>query len=102
MVDPASPASVPPSCGELPPSPSLEINPLKFVSYTAAGVLTPGTVAAMPGDRLVRVEHPTGTFDVTVDLDPDGAATRLRRSGVVRTARKLFDGLVWPRSEESG
>jgi 4-oxalomesaconate tautomerase len=68
---------------------------------TAAGVLTPGTVAAMPADRLVRVEHPTGTFEVTVDLDVAGAATRLRRSGVVRTARKLFDGLVWPRSKET-
>ncbi|GAA0906428.1 4-oxalomesaconate tautomerase [Virgisporangium aurantiacum] len=69
----------------------------------AAGVLTPGTVAhpGKPGDRLVRVEHPTGTFEVTVDLDLDGATTRLRRSGVVRTARKLFDGLVWPRSEET-
>jgi 4-oxalomesaconate tautomerase len=60
----------------------------------------PGTVAH-PGadtDRLVRIEHPTGTFDAGVDLDPDDAATRVRRSTVVRTARKLSDGLVWPRS----
>jgi 4-oxalomesaconate tautomerase len=66
----------------------------------AVGVRTPGTVAhpGTPVDRLVRVEHPTGTFDVAVDLDPAGAATRVRRSTVVRTARKLSDGLVWPRS----
>ena len=66
----------------------------------AVGVRTPGTVAhpAEPVDRLVHVEHPTGTFDVAVDLDPAGAATRVRRSTVVRTARKLADGLVWPRT----
>ncbi|TDV48809.1 4-oxalomesaconate tautomerase [Actinophytocola oryzae] len=66
----------------------------------AVGVRVPGTVAhpAAPVDRLVRVEHPAGTFDVAVDLDPEGPATRVRRSTVVRTARKLSDGLVWPRS----
>lgn len=52
-----------------------------------------------PGrDQPVRIEHPSGTFDVTVALDVLGAATRLRESSVVRTARKLSDGLVWPRT----
>jgi len=64
----------------------------------AAGVRTPGTVAHTPAGRDVHLEHPTGTFDVAVDLDPAGPATRVRRSTVVRTARKLSDGLVWPRS----
>jgi 4-oxalomesaconate tautomerase len=66
-----------------------------------AGVLAPGTVAAATGgtaDDLVRIEHPTGSFEVHVELGGGGAATRLRRSAVVRTARKLSDGLVWPRS----
>ncbi len=64
----------------------------------AAGVLTPGTVAnPVTAVDPVRVEHPTGYFDVSVDLDGDGADTRLLRSAVVRTARKLSDGLVWPR-----
>ena len=49
-------------------------------------------------DERVRIEHPSGTFDVTVALDVSGAATRLRESSVVRTARKLSDGLVWPRT----
>jgi 4-oxalomesaconate tautomerase len=68
----------------------------------AAAVRTPGTVAgplAAP-DRIVRVEHPSGFFDVNVALDGGGAATRIRRSAVVRTARKLSDGLVWPRARE--
>jgi 4-oxalomesaconate tautomerase len=64
----------------------------------AVAVRTPGTVADPAVGRTVHIEHPTGTFDVTVDLDPEGAATRVRRSTVVRTARKLSDGLVWPRS----
>jgi 4-oxalomesaconate tautomerase len=66
----------------------------------AAAVHTPDTIATpdFPVDRLVRIEHPTGTFDVAVELDVDGPATRLRRSSVVRTARKISDGLVWPRS----
>jgi 4-oxalomesaconate tautomerase len=64
----------------------------------AVAVRTPGTVASFESSADVRIEHPTGTFDVTVDLEPDGAATRVRRSGLVRTARKLSDGLVWPRS----
>lgn len=65
----------------------------------AAGTQAGGTVAsrwAAPGPR-VRVEHPTGTFDVNVELAGDGAATSVSRSAVVRTARKIADGLVWPR-----
>ncbi|GAA4672181.1 4-oxalomesaconate tautomerase [Phytohabitans rumicis] len=66
----------------------------------AAAVRAPGTVAnpATPAGPEVRIEHPSGSFDVTVELDGDGAATRIRSSTVVRTARKLSDGLVWPRS----
>jgi len=66
----------------------------------AVAVRTPDTVAfpGSPVGREVHIEHPTGTFDVAVDLDLAGPATRVRRSTVVRTARKLFDGLVWPRS----
>jgi 4-oxalomesaconate tautomerase len=60
----------------------------------AVGVRISGTVVSLAGERLVRIEHPTGLFDVGVELD----GTRLVRSSVVRTARKLADGLVWPRS----
>jgi 4-oxalomesaconate tautomerase len=66
----------------------------------AAAISVRGTVGA-PNDipqRTVHIEHPTGTFDVDVDLDGEGPDTRLRGSAVVRTARKLFDGLVWPRT----
>ena len=58
-----------------------------------------GVVADQPGGGgLVRVEHPSGIFDVQLELAGAGADTRVRTSAVVRTARKLSDGLVWPRS----
>ena len=66
----------------------------------AAAVRADGTVADVPsdGNDLVRIEHPTGSFDVYLELDGEADRTSVRRSAVVRTARKLFDGRVWPRS----
>ena len=64
----------------------------------AAGLCTAGTVATVDGQGpQVAIEHPTGTFAVELELDGTGPETRVRRSAVIRTARKLFDGQVWPR-----
>nr|WP_296072217.1 PrpF domain-containing protein [uncultured Actinoplanes sp.] len=63
----------------------------------AAAVGAEGTVAPPASGGLVRIEHPTGILEVTAELDGTGPDTRLRRGSVVRTARKLSDGLVWPR-----
>ena len=41
------------------------------------------------GGERIRIEHPTGSFDTEIDADG--------RVAVIRTARKLFDGLAWPR-----
>jgi 4-oxalomesaconate tautomerase len=53
------------------------------------------------GDR-VRIEHPTGFLDIESSLTttPDGVPSA-GRTAVVRTARKLFDGTVFPRSAET-
>ncbi|MDC2954032.1 4-oxalomesaconate tautomerase [Streptomyces gilvifuscus] len=53
------------------------------------------------GDR-VRVEHPTGFMDIESSLikGSDGLPVA-RRTAVVRTARKIFDGTVFPRSAET-
>ncbi|MEU1873498.1 4-oxalomesaconate tautomerase [Streptomyces ambofaciens] len=67
----------------------------------AAGLRVPGGVgegvARLPdsGDR-VRVEHPTGYLEVGVRLDP-GPPPVVRRTAVVRTARRIFEGTVFPR-----
>ncbi len=67
----------------------------------SAGLLLDGAVGSChaqfpPQGEPIRLEHPTGHLDVAVDLDPGADPPRLRRSGVVRTARKLFDGTVYP------
>lgn len=69
----------------------------------AAGVCTSGTIADewSVSSGQVRIEHPTGSFPVTIELEDSGVATSVRRSAVVRTARKLFDGLVWPRGGQA-
>ncbi|GHB32183.1 FldA protein [Streptomyces viridiviolaceus] len=71
----------------------------------AAGLRVPGGVGeriaepAAPGDR-VRVEHPTGFLDIDLSVASGSGDTPLvvRRTAVVRTARKIFDGTVFPRS----
>ncbi|KWX23833.1 hypothetical protein AFM11_13820 [Mycolicibacterium wolinskyi] len=54
----------------------------------AAGIADPS------GGPRMRIEHPTGALEVEVELDGE----RVRRTAIVRTARKLFDGTVFPRS----
>ncbi|MGW0822891.1 4-oxalomesaconate tautomerase [Streptomyces sp. NPDC002845] len=60
-------------------------------------------VARLPdeGDRM-RIEHPTGFLDIESALDhgTDGTTPVARRTAVVRTARKIFDGTVFPRPAE--
>lgn len=69
-----------------------------------AGIRLPGAVGhdlatpASAGDGVLRIEHPTGYFDVSVTLDLSGPAPTVTASAAMRTARKLFDGVVFPRS----
>jgi 4-oxalomesaconate tautomerase len=66
----------------------------------AAAVRIPGTVAAdlaaQGDDDLTRLEHPGGTFDAKVRVY-DVAGTWKGTSTSIRTARKLFDGTVYPK-----
>ncbi len=69
----------------------------------ATALRLPGGVGSdllEPGDDpdLVQIEHPTGTFAARVELADGPAGPVVGRSGIVRTARKLFDGLVFPKS----
>ncbi|HEY5662953.1 MAG TPA: 4-oxalomesaconate tautomerase [Ilumatobacter sp.] len=76
------------------------IGVLAAVSVATAAVL-PGTPAHevfephAPG--IIVLEHPTGTFEAAVEVrDVDGVAV-VERAGIVRTARALMDGFVYPR-----
>ncbi len=53
--------------------------------------------AVKPGQTRFDIEHPTGHVEVEVEVDQTSQPPTVLRSGVVRTARKLFDGAVFPR-----
>jgi 4-oxalomesaconate tautomerase len=74
------------------------IGVLGAVSVATACVL-PGSVAAEVGviptggaSRQLDIEHPTGFFTVAMDVAIDGSSIVVRRSALVRTARKLMRG----------
>ncbi|MFG2470232.1 4-oxalomesaconate tautomerase [Streptomyces canus] len=58
-----------------------------------------GLAAIDPESDRVRIEHPTGFLDIESSLAAGpGGPPSARRTAVVRTARKLFDGTVFPRA----
>jgi 4-oxalomesaconate tautomerase len=70
----------------------------------ATAVVTPGSVAARIAApsagatsqaRLLDIEHPTGFFTVEMDVVADGGTISVRRSALLRTARKLMRGEVF-------
>ncbi|MFG2725904.1 4-oxalomesaconate tautomerase [Streptomyces canus] len=58
-----------------------------------------GLAAIAPGSDRVRIEHPTGFLDIESSLAAaSGGPPSARRTAVVRTVRKIFDGTVFPRA----
>lgn len=75
------------------------------VTVATAAVLpgTPAaTVAKTPEGRIktLSVEHPTGEFSVRLEVDGTISAPVVTRAGLVRTARKLFDGTAYARETD--
>jgi 4-oxalomesaconate tautomerase len=78
------------------------IGVLGAVSVATACML-PGSVAhqiAVAGDRAegsidIEVEHPTGFFTVTIEVELTGAGPVVTRSALLRTARLLMRGEVF-------
>jgi 4-oxalomesaconate tautomerase len=76
----------------------------------ATACVTPGSVAegvarvAETGaDKSLEVEHPTGFFTVAMDVAVSGEGVDVRRSALLRTARRLMRGEVYvPRRIWSG
>jgi 4-oxalomesaconate tautomerase len=85
----------------IPVQPHSSLGVLAAISVVT-GLLVPGAV----GHELTRdwsgsrvdVEHPAGHLLVDVLVDTSVVPPRVVRSGVVRTARKLFDGIAFPRA----
>jgi 4-oxalomesaconate tautomerase len=78
------------------------IGVLGAVSVGTAALLTEGPAAEVAdlgtaGGGVVTLEHPTGTFDAAVDLSLVDGSPVVERAGIIRTARKLMDGTVFPR-----
>jgi 4-oxalomesaconate tautomerase len=83
----------------IPLRPHTAIGVLGAVS-AATALLLPGAAGselAEPPDpgQPFDVEHPSGHLLVDVEIDTTREPPVVRRAGVVRTARKLFDGIVF-------
>ena len=78
------------------------IGVLGAVSIATACVL-PGSVAAEVAGighvspwRRLDIEHPTGSFTVEMEIEPDSeGGLSIKRSALLRTARKLMEGRVF-------
>jgi 4-oxalomesaconate tautomerase len=111
-----SEASVPKLTLVSPPSAGGDLNTRTFIPHRcheAIGVLgavsvataallprSPAALVLRPGADPHRIvcEHPTGSFTATIDAEVgDGGAIEVRSAGIVRTARKLMDGVAYPR-----
>jgi 4-oxalomesaconate tautomerase len=115
--------TVPKMCLVAPPAQGGTLATRMFIPHrvhTAIGVLaavTVGTAAAIPGTvaaavagpgptgdgtddatagEVIRLEHPTGWFDVVIDVSATADGITVGRSSIVRTARLLLDGVVYP------
>ena len=69
-----------------------------FAAVTVATACTlegspAASVAVLPRGEVFRIEHPSGTAEVLIERDAEG---RVVRAGTISTARKLFDGRVFP------
>jgi 4-oxalomesaconate tautomerase len=78
------------------------IGVLGAVSVATAALLPRGPAAdaaQIDGRDTVVLEHPTGSFEASVAIAfPHGrhAPPVVERAGIIRTARKLMDGVVFP------
>jgi 4-oxalomesaconate tautomerase len=83
----------------IPAQPHTAIGVLGAVSAATALLLggAGAELADLPDTgHVVDVEHPTGHLEVEVRLDTSSDPPQVVSAGVVRTARKLFDGTVYP------
>jgi 4-oxalomesaconate tautomerase len=80
------------------------IGVLGAVSVATAALL-PGSpaasVATLQEGRPIVVEHPTGSFDAAIDFHIVDQRPVIDRTAIIRTARKLMDGVVFPHETDT-
>lgn len=75
-------------------------HPVTGTVCIAAACALPGTLAAQiaPLPRapqgIVEIEHPSGKIAIDLDADFSDGKQQLRRAALIRTARRIFEGLV--------
>jgi 4-oxalomesaconate tautomerase len=90
-------------------------NFIPHTCHTAVGVfaaLSIATACILPGsvaegiatvgaddEQLLPIEHPTGDFEIYLDADRSQPIPVIRRGGMLRTARMLFDGVVYAHAD---
>ena len=72
-----------------------------MAASVAAGIRIPGAVgsdlATLSEGGVDQIEHPSGMFPARVHVQQDDRGQWRATSTSVRTARKIFDGVVFPR-----
>ena len=70
----------------------------------ATACVTPGSIAAEVAGiedasavKSLDIEHPTGFFTIAMDVSIDGGEVNVKRSALLRTARKIMRGEVYVR-----
>ena len=53
------------------------------------------------GADVIKIEHPNGGMDVDIEISIRGGKINIKRSGFIRTARKIFDGEVFIKEKDS-
>lgn len=79
------------------------IGALGAISVATAALLpgsTAATVLAQGKSSSVILEHLTGSFEALVEIENSSSTPTVKRTGIVRTARKLMDGIVFTRNEQ--
>ena len=79
------------------------IGVLGAVSVATACVLRGSAAHALAqvpdgAEKLVSVEHPSGETSVMMNVSVGSGELRVSTAAVLRTARKLFEGRVFPRA----
>ena len=79
-----------------------------FAAVTVAtACLIPNTPAAeiakdfRNNNNRMLIEHPNGGMDVDIEISIRGGKINIKRSGFIRTARKIFDGEVFIKEKDS-